>query len=55
MSETNHQAIIRASSSLGTGSEASVENGSKAFEKIMGGEERPTVVIGGNDVSAVGL
>ena len=32
----------------------SVENGSKAFEKIMGGEERPTVVIGGNDVLAVG-
>ena len=32
----------------------SIENGSKAFEKIMGGEERPTVVIGGNDVLAVG-
>ena len=31
-----------------------MENGSKAFEKIMGGEERPTFVIGGNDVSAVG-
>ena len=31
-----------------------MENGSKAFEKIMVGEERPTVVIGGNDVSAVG-
>jgi LacI family transcriptional regulator len=32
----------------------SIENGSKAFEKIMGAEERPTVVIGGNDVLAVG-
>ena len=31
-----------------------MENGSKAFEKIMGGEEKPTVVIGVNDVSAVG-
>ncbi|MBT6726899.1 MAG: LacI family DNA-binding transcriptional regulator [Deltaproteobacteria bacterium] len=32
----------------------SIENGSKAFEKIMGGKQRPTVVIGGNDVLAVG-
>ncbi len=32
----------------------SIENGSKAFEKIMGGKQKPTVVIGGNDVLAVG-
>ena len=31
-----------------------MENGPKAFEKIMGGEERTTVVIKGNDASAVG-
>ena len=34
--------------------QTSIENGSKAFEKIMEAEERPTVVIGGNDVLAVG-
>ena len=32
----------------------SIENGSKAFEKIMSSKDRPTVVIGGNDVLAVG-
>ena len=32
----------------------SIENGSQAFQKIMSGKERPTVVIGDNDVLAIG-
>ena len=32
----------------------SIENGSQAFQKIMSEKKRPTVVIGDNDVLAVG-